>query len=286
MDFSKSSKRQLLYFLEKNKLSVDPQIPITNLIANVKMLSMNLDIASVDAFIEIIVDLYTALKLEQNADPDDLSNIRYSKEQIRSMSYDKLNEFTDIMGLELTLEDELDMRKRVERILDFLEVLYPIDIKQLFDEFEQCVFFYKINTNVNIDNEVTIDLLYRHKFENFPENIDINYLEIVSDDANKYLTFKMELNDENDTISSDEYGGNSMLSTKENLIKLAGDSDMKTIISENGKLLIPGSFKDFVTYQSLQGEMIDYNEVDVLFTFDHMECKDRRIKNYIDVSGV
>jgi hypothetical protein len=265
MNFHKLSYNQIVEFLALN--NANPAMDIYKQAANLfnELKGMN-----GNTFTISLVDLYIATQLQNVIDPTQI----YTRESILNADPTTILQFATIMGLPM----DNNVRERIIRILDFMELIYPLTIGEVITKVETSVFYYEISTNESVSVDSTIDSLYRHVIEEFNiHKCDTGSYEIHKEGNKQYLSLELKYNDE----SSPEYEYWEFPATKENMMTAFNyDAVSETnSVSSNGKLIVPSEFSDYV-YIEIDG---GYDErSDIIFIFNRIEPFDKRIIDYIE----
>jgi len=265
MNFDRLSSDQLREFLTLNGIDVSQMLHEISLADGAQELFNHLRQQNATTFTEPVIDLYIATQLKNLPAPF------YTREDILNADDRTIAQFASIMGLPI----DTNTRTRIIRILDFMNLILPINLDQLISDFSNVEFYYEIPVTEKVRKEATIDSLYRHvieEFANLPEGVlyilDPVGFEVRREGSKQYLvvSFKIELEDEVYERISDF----DILATEENMRRVFGSD----------KIIVPKSFVDHVKV----GE--EYDDYQVTFKLTRIETPDSAIHpRVLPVSG-
>ena len=105
-------------------------------------------------FTEPVIDLYIATTLKNTITCTE----KYTREMINNADSQTINQFANIMGIQV----DDNVKSRIIRILGFMELIYPLTIREVLKFFSGMILYYEILTDVKVDEEWTIDRMCRH----------------------------------------------------------------------------------------------------------------------------
>ena len=245
MEFRKLSSGQVIEFLEKNgwQSSDDIYAQASNLF---NTLSQN----NANTFSLPVIDLYIATKLK----PTLVSPQRYTRESILNANPQVISQFANLMNLPL----DNNVRTRIIRILDFMELIYPLTIREVINKLPDTEIYYEILTSQPVDEYWTVDRLYRHSNDDFNQDYPPGGFNIHKRDNKQYLSLIME--------------------PHEDFISGLGDLDLPAN-PENIRLVVPRTFQDSVTIGDDPS-----NREETTFQFVGIKPIDSRMLEYITVN--
>lgn len=287
MDFLKLTTSQLNEFLNVNGFDITgiSRHEARNEVAVIFLRLYRAKAKAKDGTFTIpVMDLYIASQLKQIMKPVYL----YTLEYLTNAGPEVISRFATIMGIPI---DGIT-RERVIRILDFMEILIPMDAGDLIDNLTKMTIYYEIIEDVGatIDEFTAIrlydeNLAYLNRKENDVEySLAIKEAEIIEaefldlpGDPEKYagktfLTLKLAVS--YDTLGRiyEQFGDDELdfKTTDENMIRAFG----------NTKISIPYSFIENVYIE--RGEHIGTAGE---FRFSHIESEDIRVPVYIHIKN-
>lgn len=130
-------------------------------------------------------------------------------------------------------------------------------ITEVLGMLENTIFYYEIITDQDIDTELSVDSLHRHVLDDFGI-IDTNGYDIYQENNTWCLSMTLRLND---NIDIEQYLD--LPATSENM-KLCF-AEYPKAISDEGKLIIPQNFEDYVYPDEEKTGF--FNSIDVMFKF-------------------
>lgn len=207
-----------------------------------------------------VIDLYIATQLKPR------SSQKYTRDSILKADPSTIQEFAQIMNLPI----DNNTRSRILRILDYMELIFPINFVKLFGCLEESKIYYEILTDKPVNEEFTTDKLYRHSIDGFDE-YETNSFAIHREENKQYLVISLRVCD---NVWSSKFERKA--ATPENM--KAAFVEYPEIISSEGKLIIPQSFKDDVYLEDPDDDVIDES---VIFKFDRVNTPDQRLLEYI-----
>lgn len=207
---------------------------------------------------------------------ESLPKIRFVKENTQNVNLSK-KKAIKLPQKPITIEEV--MRQSSLKLYEMLQnmkkdsvsneqYLNPTTIEDVMVLLESTVFHYEIMSTKKINDEPTIDCLYRHILEEFG-GYDTNYYNIVTENDKQYLTMRLIFDPE---FYDEDYV--TKPATVEN-IKLCF-SEYQELISDDGKFIIPMIFEDSI-YPLDPNHPDDYDaymeSIDVEFKFSKVEEK-------------
>src|SRR3990172_5253880 len=214
-----------------------------------------------NTFTEPVVDLYIADQLSPTLPPD----IRYDRSEIERATPDELTAYA--AGLDLPINERT--KERVLRILDYLEVLYPLTILKLMLILSETVFYYQIQVpgEIEVNPTYTRERLWSHSINEL-EGYQIEQMEVRTENQGWFLVFRMNL--DLDSFYYDETL-EELAATPENLDRfLAGFPSYF-----DHHLVIPPRFMEEVAINLPNGQVTTLESVE--YRFSRIEGSDNRL---------
>lgn len=153
-------------------------------------------------------------------------------------------------------------KERIVDILDLAGLIYPLSIAQIISKFVNTEFYYEIPTNESIQEEGTVDQLYRHIIDEFWKyGYETTGYYIHKEGFKQYLVLKPEIERGfiYDHLPEDE----NISATPENMINIFGSE----------KIRVPINFVDRVVIEVND----DYEYLDnTVFTLSKIETPDQK----------
>ena len=277
MDFQKLTPKDVYDFFVLNGRTIQSTTtinPLTgrrypDIYVQAAELFQELVLRGENTFTEPVVDLYIADQLGPTLPPD----TRYDRSEIDRATPDELSAYA--AGLDLPMNERT--KERVLRILDYLEVLYPLTILKLMLILSETVFYYQIQvpSGIEVNPTYTRERLWSHSINEL-EGYQIEQMEVRTENQGWFLVFRMTL--DLDSFNYDE-SLEELPATPENLDRfLAGFPSYF-----DHHLVIPPRFMEEVAINLPNGQV---TTLKVEYRFSRMEGPDNRLSEYLEVRPV